>query len=37
MTKPLILLIGFMVLSFLAALRLRESAFLNKPAEDQTN
>ena len=37
MTKPLVLLTGFMVLSFLAALRLKESTFLNKPAEDNLN
>jgi sugar phosphate permease len=37
MTKPLILMIGLMVLSFLATLRLRESTFLNRPAEDTSN
>jgi Na+/melibiose symporter-like transporter len=37
MTKPLILMIGLMVLSFLATLRLRESSFLSKPAEERAD
>jgi MFS family permease len=37
MTKPLILMIGLMVLSFLATLRLRESSFLSKQAEERTD
>ena len=37
MTKPLILMIGLMVLSCLATLKLRESSFLNRPAKDPSN
>jgi hypothetical protein len=37
MTKPLILMISLMVLSFLATLRLRESSFLSKPAEKKAD
>ncbi len=35
MTRPLILMIGFMFLSFLSSLWLRESSFLKKQAEDK--
>ena len=35
MTRPLIFMIGFMFLSFLSSLRLRESSFLKKQVEDK--
>jgi sugar phosphate permease len=37
MTKPLILMTGLMVLSFLATLMLSESSFLSKPAEERAD
>jgi MFS family permease len=37
MAKPLILMTGLMVLSFLATLMLRESSFLSRPAEERAD
>ncbi|HZM13305.1 MAG TPA: MFS transporter [Bacteroidales bacterium] len=37
MTRPLILMIGLMFLSFLSSLWLRESTFLSRQAEDKAN